>query len=141
MRMWMIDQHILCDKHLRGEYVECAMFVGTFKRKLNIPGYVRNNLVEPLSILDRFDILKSEMLRRDFNAKKILDFDICLLDYLKPEWLFNEVDVVSSLDDLIRRCPVCAKRYRSIIEDDIIPCRDTDITNITFSRKKWKQSK
>jgi hypothetical protein len=76
MRMWMINPVILCDKHLRGEYVECLMFIGTFKRKLNIPGYVKNNLVEPLSIIDRFYELKNELIRREFNPTKDLDFDI-----------------------------------------------------------------
>lgn len=138
MRMWMVDPHILCDKHLRGEYVEHLMFVGTFERKMNIPGYVKKNLVEPLSIIDRFDILKVEMIRRGFNAQKTLDFDICLLDYLKPEWLWNEVKVVFALDDLIRRCPVCALRYKYIVEDDFIPGKDKEITNMTYSRAEWK---
>lgn len=138
MRMWMVDPHILCDKHLRGEYVECLMFVGTFKRKMNIPGYVNNNLVEPLSIIERFDILKSEMIRREFDAQKELDFDICTLDYLKKEWLYHKVNILNALDDLIRRCPICALRYQYKIEDDIITKRDKDITSSTYSRNEWQ---
>lgn len=138
MRMWMVDPHILCDKHLRGEYVECLMFIGTFKRKMNIPGYVKNNLVEPLSIIDRFDVLKTEMIRRGFNAQKNMEFEICLLDYLKPEWLWNEVNIVNSLDDLIRRCHVCALRYQIKTERNDIIGKDKEVTNVTYNRNEWQ---
>lgn len=105
---------------------------------MNIPGYVRNNLVEPLSIIDRFDILKEEMLRRGFNAEKELDFDICLLDYLKKEWLWNQINIVNALDDLIRRCPICALRYQLKTENDIVAGKDKEITNKTYSRDEWQ---
>lgn len=135
MRQWMVDPRILCDKHLRGEYVEHLMFLGTFKRKMNIPGYVNNNLVEPLSLIERFDILKNEMIRRNFNAKKDLDFELCLLDYLKPEWLWNQIDVVDALDNLIRRCHICAARYMVLIETDWIPLRDNSVHCITNGKE------
>ena len=142
MRMWMVDPVVLCDKHLKGEYVEHLMFLGTFQRRLRIKGYVEKNLVEPLSLIERFDQLKVEMLRRNYNATKELDFISCLLDYLPKEWRNNQVDVVKSLDDLIRRCPVCAARYLVTIEADWIPTRDSDVIEITqgktYSRYKWQ---
>jgi hypothetical protein len=141
MRMWMINPVILCDKHLRGEYVECLMFIGTFKRKLNIPGYVRNNLVEPLSIIDRFYELKNELIRREFNPTKNLDFDVCLLEYLKPEWLHAQVNVVNSLDDLIRRCDICCQKYEYLIDYNYIYKKDIEFTNQTYSRKEWENKK
>lgn len=145
MRMWMVDPCILCDKHLKGEFVEHFMFVGTFKRKLRIQGYVQKNLVEPLSLLDRFDLLKNEMIRRNFNATKELDFELCLLDYLKKEWLFNQVNIVNALDDLIRRCEVCTARYQLYIDYNYICKRDNEVfkyfPNLTpYSRKKWENN-
>ena len=131
MRQWMVDPRILCDKHLRGEYVEHLMFLGTFKKQMNIPGYVKNNLVEPLSLIDRFDVVKAEMLRRGFKAVKTLDFPIELLDYLKPEWRNNEIDVVDALDNLIRRCHICAARYMVLVETDWVPLKDSDVNMIT----------
>ena len=131
MRMWMVDPRILCRKHLAGEKVELLMFLGTFKRKLNIPGYVKNNLVEPLSILDRYDELVTEFNRRGMNNNVELDFELCLLNYLKPEWRNYEVNIVNALDDLIRRCPICAARYQVIIETDWIPVLDYDVVQLT----------
>ena len=143
MRMWMVDPYILCGKHLRGEYVEHLMFLGTFKRKMKISGYVKNNLVEPLSLIDRFDSLKNEMIRRGFNATKTLDFNLTLLEYLPKEWLYYKVDVVKSLDDLIRRCPICAARYLVLVETDWIPLLDSDVEFITggiqYSRDSWRR--
>jgi hypothetical protein len=139
--MWMTNPLIQCDKHLKGEYVECLMFIGTFKRKLNIKGYIEKNLVEPLSIIERFDLIKAEMLRRGFNAVKELDFDICLLDYLNPDYIRNVIDGHSSFVDLITRCPVCYARNQFFLENEnIFPKRDYEFTDLKYSRQSWQDS-
>jgi len=139
--MWMTNPLIQCDKHLKGEFVEHFMFVGTFKRKLNIKGYIEKNLVEPLSIIERFDLIKAEMLRRGFNAVKELDFDICLLDYLNPDYIRNVIDGHSSFVDLITRCPVCYARNQFFLENEnIFPKRDYEFTDLKYSRQSWQDS-
>lgn len=145
MRMWMLDPRIMCRKHLAGEKVELLMFVGTFKKRMNIPGYVKNNLVEPLSLLDRYDELVNEFHRRGMNNNKDIDFELTLLDYLKPEWKYAIVNKVNALDDLIRRCPVCAARYQVLVEADWIPIKDSDVNEMTngieYNRKYHLEGK
>lgn len=130
MRMWMVDPRILCRKHLLGEHVECSMFTGTFRKRLQINGYIKNNLIEPLSLLDRHDALEEEILRRGMKHNSPFDFDICLLDYLKDKKHVT-VNPMLALDDLIRRCPVCRSRYQLLIETDIIPLLDSDVDEFT----------
>ena len=130
MRMWMVDPRILCRKHLLGEHVELSMFIGTFKRKLQINGYIKKNLIEPLSLLNRHDELEQEIIRRDMNHNSPFDFELCLLDYLKDKkWI--TVNPMLALDDLIRRCPVCAARYQVLIDVDWIPKTDYDVKELT----------
>ena len=109
---------------------ELSMFVGTFKRKLQINGYIKNNLIEPLSLLERHDELETEILRRGMKHNSPFDFDTCILDYLKDK-KYVKVNPMLALDDLIRRCPVCRSRYQLLIETDIIPLIDSDVDHLT----------
>lgn len=115
MRMWMVPTEYLCRKHLLGEHVEHHMFVGTLKRKLQLDGYVRNNLVEIKRLEERHDTLVAEMLRRGMNHNSPLqEHDISYL----PERVQNAtVDVQASIDDLIGRCEECRARYEAINAD------------------------
>jgi hypothetical protein len=52
------------------------MIIGTLKKKKSIAGYVRNNLLEPLSLLERHEELKNEMVRRGLKHKSEIDVDL-----------------------------------------------------------------
>jgi hypothetical protein len=114
MRMWMVDPKILCRKHLMGEHVELHMFVGTFKKKKNITGYIRNNLLEICSIINRHQMLAEEMTRRGYNHQSDLDFNLDMVGYCQPEHIKYKVDSCSALADLISRCSICKERYMEI---------------------------
>ena len=108
--MWMVEPEILCRKHLLGEHVETHMFKGSIQRKKNINGFINNNLLEPMSLLDRHEQLKQEMINRGYNHNSPLvdDYD---LEYLPDSVLYYEIDKESALKDLIKRCPECNKNY------------------------------
>ena len=123
-----------------------GMFIGTFKRQLQINGYIKNNLVEPLSIQERHDVLVEEILRRGFNHNSPMSFDPNILNYLPKEKREVKVNVVNALDDLIRRCPVCRARYQVLIDTDWIPMLDSDVDHITdgivYNRQEhWESQK
>lgn len=109
MRQWLVDPKILCDKHLFGEHVEHHMFAGSINKGLRINGYIRNNLVEPLSLVNRHAELVEEIKRRGFNHKS--DLPLISLEKLPDEHLNYKIDKESALLDLIGRCPKCSKRY------------------------------
>lgn len=111
MRMWMVPTEFLCRKHLLGEHVETHMFLGSFKKKKNIKGFVENNCAEPLSLRQRHDALAKEMGDRGYNHKSPLDFEENVISYLPKNHINAKVDSESSLLDLIGRCEECKKRY------------------------------
>jgi len=76
MRQWMIDPRKMCRRHLQGEHVEIHMVTGSLKLKKKIFGYIRNNLLEPLSLLTRHQELVSEMTRRGYHHKSPIDVDL-----------------------------------------------------------------
>lgn len=108
MRMWMIDPRILCRKHLLGEHVETHMFAGTLNAGKDMSGYVRNNLLEVLSLRERHDALAAEMTRRGMKHKSPLRPYTCR--QMTPKQRAYKVDQHASLEDLLGRCPQCRKR-------------------------------
>lgn len=111
MRMWMVNPVMMCQQHLLGEHVELHMFVGTLKKKINIRGYIDNNLLEPCSIKTRHDELVKEMKKRGLNHKSPLV--VPDLSYLTDDLLFFKIDEAKSLADLRSRCPKCAHLYET----------------------------
>ena len=109
MRMWMVPPAIMCRKHLLGEHVEHHMFVGTINKGISVAGYLRDNLLEPISLLTRHYELAAEMTRRGYNHKS--DLLEVSLEGLTWKQLWTKVDSEASLVELIRRCPECRKRY------------------------------
>lgn len=121
MRQWMINPIILCDKHLLGEHVEHHMFIGTFKKKLKINGYIQNNLVEPMSIIPRHNILAWELIRRKIlktnkysqihktwiNESEFYD----IIQYLPNEQINYKINKINAINDLLNRCLLCQSRY------------------------------
>jgi len=116
MRQWMVDPKVLCNKHLFGEHVEHHMFVGTINKGTKVDGYLKNNLLEPLSLKDRHDELAQEILMRGFNHKS----DLPEIDYshLTEIQMDIKINMISSGNDLISRCEKCRDRYIKEIKND-----------------------
>ena len=121
----MINPLCLCSKHLLGEHVEHHMFIGTFKKKLKIDGYIKNNLIEPLSLIKRHNILAWELIRRKFikynkftehltwiNENEFYN----LIDYLPQEQLNYKINQENAINDLLSRCLLCRERYFKLTE-------------------------
>jgi hypothetical protein len=110
--MWMVDPAVLCNKHLLGEHVECHMFAGHLIRKRKITNYITFNLLEPKSLAQRHNILARQMRKRLMKHKSPLPrFSISYLPKAQQEY---KVDVEKSLKDLIKRCPACKKRFKTL---------------------------
>lgn len=117
----MVPPIAMCNKHLLWEHVELHMFVGTLKKKKSLDGYVTNNLVEPLAIVDRHTELSTEMKIRNMNhnsplfliekssPQEFIDL-LELLSYLPKEIQENKVNTEESKKDLAVRCEECRKR-------------------------------
>jgi len=109
MRQWHVDPRILCRQHLLGEHNEHHLMVSSIQRKHSFAGYIRNNCIEPESLKARHNALVFEMEKRGYNHKSPLPaHDI---SYMPAEHRNYKVQVVSSLVDLIHRCPECRKHY------------------------------
>lgn len=103
----MTNPELMCRQHLIGEYRELFTFVGTLKKQKNIAGYIKHDLLEPLSIKKRFEQLKNEMLKRNYNPKKEFTFDNSMLDYLTDDFKNHKIDEENSTGLLFERCKNC----------------------------------
>jgi hypothetical protein len=113
MRMWMCDPKILCQKHLLGEHNEIHKFIGHIRLRRSIDGYIHNNLISPMRLQERHDLLVVEMLARKYNHKTPVDanfLEAIALLYPKEQWGY-EVDAAASLADLLQRCPWCRRNH------------------------------
>jgi hypothetical protein len=108
----MCDPRIMCRQHLLGEYRELFAIVGTLKRGISIAGYIRNNLIEPTSIRDRWLQLRDEMISRGYKTTK--DLPGYELSHLPSQIRNYRVVRDDSLEDLISRCDACRQRYQKI---------------------------
>lgn len=126
MRQWMTNPLILCQKHLSGEHVEHHMFVGTLRKKRKINGYINNDLMEPLSICIRHDVLAWELIRRQMiknngDIKELHQTWIDenefnqLIEYLPDEQKHHRIDKQNSLNLLLSRCSICTNRYNELL--------------------------
>jgi gluconate kinase len=111
MRMWMVDVKRMCRKHLLGEHVELHMLVGHLKRKKGISGFIKNNCMEPRSIFSRHQEIVEEMSSRGYLHRSLLANQEEILDYLSWEEKDAQVDIASSLAELVRRCQECRKGH------------------------------
>lgn len=105
--MWNVDPKKMCRKHLLGEHVELHMFVGSINRGINLEGYVKNNLVEPLSIRKRHLELVKELERRGYSHNSALP----KIEFkkIKQEFLGQVIDKEKSYQELLNRCSECKK--------------------------------
>mgnify|MGYP003479523380 FL=1 len=114
MRMWMVPPAIMCRKHLLGEHAELHMFVGTINKGISVAGYLRDNLLEPMSLLARHMELSWEMATRGYKHKsELLSVNV---ERLTPAQLFTKINREASLGELIRRCPECRARYEESLK-------------------------
>lgn len=111
MRMWLVDPSIMCNRHLLGEHVEIHMFVGALRNRTKITGYIRNDLLEPLSLFERHNELVEEMKNRGFKHMSDLDIHEGLFDYLSEEERSHRIDRAQSLKHLLERCDRCRLLY------------------------------
>ena len=112
MRMWMMSPEILCRQHLLGEHNEQHAFLGHFKLKRRVDGYIKNNLLEPNALKERHNIIANEMIRRGYHHSKDLDFNEDeVYSYMGEEYRNHKIDKKAALVELLRRCPVCKLRF------------------------------
>lgn len=107
MRLWNVPVEQMCGKHLRGEHVECHMFVGSMAKGKSMKGFIDDGLFEPLILRERHDELAREMLARGGNHESPLaDFEI-------PGGPVGCIDVDANRMELARRCPDCFDRIKA----------------------------
>lgn len=113
MRMWLVDPKIMCRKHLLGEHVELHMLVGTIRKNKSITGYIEKDLIQPNMIRARHYDLVIEMEDRGYKHKSRLPIFIETLVHNYPhKEVYHELNIQKSLQELVRRCPDCRKRYK-----------------------------
>jgi hypothetical protein len=86
----------------------------TFKKGCRMDGYIKNNLLEPLSLKSRHDELVQEMLARGYNHNSPFQMENELLYNLPSDHLNRVIDSVNSLKELLNRCPECKNRYEKL---------------------------
>jgi len=130
MRSWMVNPLILCQKHILGEHAEHHMFCGTFRKRLNIQGYIDNNLLEPLAIPQRHDVLAFDLIRRQRfknngsiknEHKTWIDHDGYvenLINYLSESQKYHKINVENALYTLMSRCDLCKERLNQLLQYD-----------------------
>lgn len=115
MRMWLVDSKIMCRQHLLGEHRELHAFVGTIKKKRNVFGYIRNNLLDVELLSTRHEELVMEMNRRLYNHHSPLPkIEEELIEDIK----FYKVDREKAKSDLLSRCPECRKREQDFTDKE-----------------------
>lgn len=119
MRMWMVDPEIMCNRHLLGEHNEIHMLIGSLYKKIKIDGFIKNNLIEPESIIKRHQELVNEIERRGYNHNSLILHQFKklnipslneLIKHLPKEYQEYKIDREKSLNDLLSRCQECKKR-------------------------------
>ncbi|MCW4016198.1 MAG: pyrimidine dimer DNA glycosylase/endonuclease V [Candidatus Bathyarchaeota archaeon] len=106
MRMWMVDPKIMCRQHLLGEHVEIHMFIGTLCHGKTVKGYLEKGLLEVHSMYARHEELVEEMKRRGYNHCSDVD------EKWQSVKKLGFVDKKKSLEDLLKRCSRCERRYK-----------------------------
>lgn len=109
MRQWHIDPEFMCTKHLLGEHVEHHMFVGALRKHKKITGYLKNNLLEPKSLVNRHNALAQELLNRGY--KHLSPIDEPDLSCLTEEEKTIEIDRRLAKTELFYRCEKCRQRF------------------------------
>lgn len=105
--MWMVSPKLLCKKHLLGEHGEIHKHRHNFVKRHSISKRIQLNQIEPSSMFSRHEELAFEMLKRGYNHQS--PYSMPDISYLPANEMNYKVDVNSSYQDLITRCPDCNK--------------------------------
>jgi len=109
MRMWMVNPQFMCDKHLFGEHCEIHMFIGSIKKGIKMDGYLKNNLLEPMSLVLRHSILVKEIKERGYkHESEINDFDV--KKFFTEDQLIVRINQLNAYNELMCRCSFCLKK-------------------------------
>ncbi len=95
----------MCNQHLLGEHLETHMFLGCVQKHKSLKGYIERSIFFPQELKLRHDEIAKEMTLRGMKHKTPMQ-----------ESLSGYVSVVSGLQELIRRCPECRKKYEEGID-------------------------
>ena len=112
MRMWLANPKIMCRQHLLGEHAECHAFVGSINKGIRLDGYIRNNLLEIKSLIERHRQLSDEMMHR--GMKHLSTLPEPQIQNLSNDIINYKIDADRSLKDLLGRCNECNKRNQNI---------------------------
>ena len=107
--MWMVDPTIMCRKHLLGEHVELHMLVRSILAGKSLAGYVAKGLIDTTQIQSRHDALAQEMLARGYRHNSPL--------VVPPVEAMGRVDSLANVDELARRCELCASRQNGVVDE------------------------
>jgi hypothetical protein len=94
------------------------MFLGSLRKKINITGYLKNNLLEPLSLEKRHDDLVREMKKRNYNHASALQVTSDDLKDLRDEDKDVVIDKKDALMELMGRCAECRQRALLVREGE-----------------------
>ncbi len=111
--MWMTPPETMCNKHLIGEHLELHMFVGTINKGTSIKGFLSNNLLEPISIVERHRAIVVEMQHRGFHHESPLA--MLQVELPPPQWMVK-INAAEAQAVLHSRCPECLALYQSKIK-------------------------
>lgn len=112
MRMWMINPELLCGKHLLGEHGEIHKHRHNFEKKHKITKRISPVVqIEPQSMEARHNALAMEMQRRGYNHQS--PFNQPDISYLNDAERLAVVNINTSINDLITRCPECTKKINA----------------------------
>lgn len=109
MRQWLVNPQLMCTQHLLGEHVEHHMFIGALLKHKNLKGYLKNNLLEPKSLVSRHNELAQELLNRGY--KHLSPIDEPDLSCLTEEEKNIEIDRGLAKNELLSRCEKCRQRF------------------------------
>jgi len=109
MRMWGVNPELLCRQHLLGEHNEIHKHRHNFVKKHSITKRISPIVqIEPENMKKRHDQLVEEMIRRGYNHNS--PYEQPDLSHLAPKERFALINMDVSINDLMIRCPECAKK-------------------------------
>lgn len=85
------------------------MFIGALKKHKNLNGYLKNNLLDPKSLVNRHNAIAQEMLNRGY--KHLSPLDEPDLSCLSDEERNIEIDKGLAKTELLSRCEKCKQRF------------------------------
>lgn len=110
-RMWMVDPHAMCRRHLVAEHHECHVFLGKLRKSHKLDGYINNNLLEVTALHERHEQVSVELVRRGFWHQTPFPSDVAVLEaaeYLPHDLYFKTIDRQAARRELVTRCPACS---------------------------------